>query len=88
MSHGEFFNGRTYSLEGKLTTRFHEDSRSFSTMNYFYNQGCNLNKEKNKIIERSTYYSSMAPDFPTTFRKIIDNQNLKIGKLNWIVIMG
>ena len=88
MTHGEFFTGRTYSLEGKLASRYQDDSRLSQTSKYFYRHGCNIETEKYNISERSYFYSSMVPDFPSTFRKLSNRQKLKIGKLTWTVITG
>ena len=88
MSHGEFFNGRTYSLEGKLPARYRNDSRLSHTSKYFHSHGCDVQAEKDYISERSNYYSSMVPDFPSSFEKLSDKQQLQIGKYKWTVITG
>ena len=87
-SHGEFFNGKTYSLEGKLSDQNKNDSRVSFTAKYFYSHGCDIEAEKNKVTERSNFYSTMVPDFPSTFSKLSDKQELKIGKLKWVIITG
>ena len=88
MSHSEFFNGKTYSLEGKLSSHHKNNSRGLFTLNFFYSHGCNIKTNKIKIDERSNYYSSMVPDFPISFHKISDKQQIKIGKSKWKIITG
>ncbi len=88
MSHGEFFNGRTYSLEGKISAHYKYDTRLSHTSKYFYSHGCDIETEKNNISERSNFYSSMVPDYPPTFNKLSDKQQLKIGEHKWTVMIG
>lgn len=55
---------------------------------YFFSHGMQHADGVEKIRERGSYYASMVPSVPTTFRRMMDGQLIHIGHREWRCIAG
>jgi glyoxylase-like metal-dependent hydrolase (beta-lactamase superfamily II) len=83
-SHGEYTSARIFCREGQ------RDLKTISThfTQHFAQHGLAAEEQLDRVRNRGSYYSSMVPEIPNTFKRIMDKDLIFIGENTWEVHIG